>query len=186
MHAFLVQKSSLGAVAMMRVIIDDRDTVQSMGKCIPRCDGYIVEDAKPHGAIRLGVMPGRAHDGEGVFCTPIQDRPTASNDSTGSQQGILKRRRGHICRRVIDNAWRLFSADFSSAETNLGSWTYAISSRVAGSFRCVLASNDLSSGLQYLQPPRPFRMIRINMIRGRDKCINRFHNSIIIFPKPPP
>src|SRR5690349_1683213 len=101
--SFLLQEGSLGTVAVMRVIVDDGDPVESTCKCIPRRDRYVIEDTKSHGAIRFCVMPGRTHDREGVICISIQNRPGAGNNPPGSLQRILERGPGYIRGRVVDN-----------------------------------------------------------------------------------
>jgi hypothetical protein len=42
-----------------------------MFDCVSGANGNVVEEAKTHGPIRLGVMSRRADDGKGIACLTV-------------------------------------------------------------------------------------------------------------------
>ena len=60
--SLITRKYGLGAVAVMNIEIDQRDSLQSvMFQRMHRCNRHIIENAKTHGAIARGVVPRRSH-----------------------------------------------------------------------------------------------------------------------------
>jgi hypothetical protein len=91
-RAFVIQKSGLRTVAVMRVEVNDHHALQTVCERILRGDGDVAEDAKSHRAVRLGVMPRRADDGKGILCLALQHRPRAGDDAARRKQRIFVRR----------------------------------------------------------------------------------------------
>ena len=63
----IVPENILRAVAVMHVEIDHRDALEPMRVTQMQCaDRDVVEEAKAHRALALGMMAGRAHGAKGV------------------------------------------------------------------------------------------------------------------------
>ena len=66
-HAGILPEDVLRAVAVMHVPVDDGDAFGPM-RCLRVAgrDRGMVEEAEAHGALALGMVPGRAHRDEGI------------------------------------------------------------------------------------------------------------------------
>ncbi len=85
----------LRAVAVMEVEVDDEDPLEPEGRdeMLGR-DGDIVEDAKPAGPGRFGVMAGRAHQRERVIELFLHDHRGGQDcPSGGEHRGLVGFRR---------------------------------------------------------------------------------------------
>ena len=52
----------LGAIAVMHIPVDDRDPVHpALTAGIGCAYGHVIKEAKAHGPVALGMVPGRAH-----------------------------------------------------------------------------------------------------------------------------
>src|SRR3546814_17561737 len=62
----IVPEGRLGAVAVMHVEVHHGDAAQAVRlTCMQGTDRDVVEQAEPHGAVRLGMVAGRPHGAEG-------------------------------------------------------------------------------------------------------------------------
>src|SRR6476660_1619818 len=89
-NALIIKKSGLGSIAVMGVIVKDRDAFQALCQRVPRCNCHIVEDTKSHGAVWFCMVTWRPNDGKRVFCFLIYYCAGTDQDSTRSQQSILE------------------------------------------------------------------------------------------------
>ena len=55
-------QDALDAVAVVDVPVEDQDAAQTRRHRRQRADGHVVEQAEPHGALALRVVPRRPHD----------------------------------------------------------------------------------------------------------------------------
>ena len=56
----------LRAVAVMQIPVDDRDARHAARAQRARRHRHVVVEAEPHGAVALGVVPGRTHERHAV------------------------------------------------------------------------------------------------------------------------
>ena len=76
----------------MHVPVDDEDALDSVPLSqVVNADRDVVEKAKPHRSIRLGVMPGWAHEREAVVDIAGHDRIQQMQHATDRESGRLER-----------------------------------------------------------------------------------------------
>jgi len=63
-HRAVLIESFLCTVAVVDIPVNDKHFFQSLLLCMPGRDSYIVEQAKTHTPVRLGMMSGRAYQCE--------------------------------------------------------------------------------------------------------------------------
>src|SRR5207244_12649361 len=73
----------LRPVAMVEVPVDDRHALDAVALEPGRRDRHVVEEAEAHGAIALGMVPGRAHEREAVLHLPCQHRLADDEEAPG-------------------------------------------------------------------------------------------------------
>ena len=79
---------------MVDIEVDDSGTLQPVRVAgVERADGDIVEEAKAHGLIRLGVMSRRADGAEGIAGATGHDFINRMDDSTGGTERGFDRAR---------------------------------------------------------------------------------------------
>src|SRR5262245_49570032 len=88
----IVVEDILRAIAVVIIPINNQNSTDSMLLLkIARSDGDIVEDAKPHAAIRCCVMPRRTYRGERIANFAGHDRINDIQYAAGSELGCFKR-----------------------------------------------------------------------------------------------
>jgi hypothetical protein len=63
-HARIALEDGLRAISMVDVDVDDRYALQTAVERSCRCDRGVAKQAEAHGAVALGVMTGRPHQGD--------------------------------------------------------------------------------------------------------------------------
>ena len=76
----------LRAVAVVDIVVDDGDLRGTLGAGVRRRDGDIVVEAEPHRSIALGVVAGRAYQGDGPAVRPAHHALDRVNRGAGGQQ----------------------------------------------------------------------------------------------------
>ena len=101
-HVVVGIKAPLRTVTMMDIPIDDENSFQVVRVLqISRGDGNVVEEAKPHGTIRLGVVPRRADHGKTVVGIASHDR-IQHHQQTTARQPSRRVRPGTRCRVTVE------------------------------------------------------------------------------------
>ena len=94
-QALVALERRLRAVAVMDVEIDDRHPLKAMHLArAQRADRGVVEQAKPHRPLGLGMMPRRADRAERVVRLFCDDRIYRGHDRAGGMQRSGPRSRG--------------------------------------------------------------------------------------------
>src|SRR6266852_1556247 len=87
-HDFRITRDDfLGAIAVMRIEIPNRDAVRYVFQRIERGNCDVAEIPKTHRAIAGGVMTGRTHETESAF--PAQGRAGRLNGRAGGLPCVL-------------------------------------------------------------------------------------------------
>ncbi len=94
-HAGIVVEAPLRPVAVMHVPIDDQQPLEAVACAqVARADGDVVEQAKAHGPIRLGVVAGRPNEREAVVDVARHDRVEDREVAAGGEaRGLVRPRR---------------------------------------------------------------------------------------------
>src|SRR5713101_8086927 len=87
-HDFRITRDDfLGAIAMMRIEIPNRDPIRSVFQRIERGNCDVAEITKTHREVACGVMNGRAHETESAFSA--QGRARRLDRCSGRLPGVL-------------------------------------------------------------------------------------------------
>ncbi len=95
-HLLVAAERRFGAVAVVHVEIDDGHALQAVRpQRVARGNGDVVVEAEAHGAVRLGVVAGRAHAAERVLELARDHRIGGRHRRARGQRGGGKRVRVH-------------------------------------------------------------------------------------------
>ena len=79
----IVLETVLGAIAMVDVEVEDRNTADVLTPRRRDPDCHVVEEAEPHGTRVFRVMPGWTHHGYRVLGSAVEDAVDALDDGSG-------------------------------------------------------------------------------------------------------
>ncbi|MGC4030769.1 MAG: hypothetical protein QM754_03335 [Tepidisphaeraceae bacterium] len=87
----VVVKRCLRSVPVVNVEIDDRYAFKTEALLgVSRRNGDVIEQAKPHRPVRLGMMAGRANGSEASFDSPLKHRRGAGHRCPDAQAGDIE------------------------------------------------------------------------------------------------
>ena len=173
-QAGIVPETGLRAVAVMHVEIDHRDPRETVHLARPqRADRGVVEQAEPHRAAGLGMVPGRAHGAERVVGLARDDRIDRGGDRAGgAQRGLARTRRHdrvgvdpdmagsrHRLQQALDKAARMDAGDV--VDRGLG----RLAPVEPGEIRAVERLEHRP------QPGRRFRVVRAGVVFEAGGCV---------------
>ena len=104
-----VVEGVLGAVAVVDIEVDDRNTSRPLRLRNPRADRHIGEHAKPHGLIRLGMVTRRANGAKGAISFTRHHGPHSLGHGACRQISRLntaRRKRGVRIEKTVLRLWR--------------------------------------------------------------------------------
>ncbi len=119
-RARLVPKDGLGAIAVMGIEVHDQDSTDAIIQGMAGGDGNIVEQAKAHRRVRLGMVPRRADDGKGIARLTREHCARAGQGCPGSQERVRVGGRGNIGGGVVGDAGAEAAGGFEAVQHIVG------------------------------------------------------------------
>jgi hypothetical protein len=118
-HLRVAVEDSLRAVAVVDILVDDGDALQSkLVEGVTRCHRNIVDQTEAHRAVGGGVAPRRSNEGESVVTFAAQNRLDGARRGAGGQGGRFPRCVGRIGVEV-DLTAALFTKALNGIEISL-------------------------------------------------------------------
>src|ERR1051325_1666619 len=106
-----MEKRGLSSVAVMGIIIKDQDSLHAFLQSDSCRDSDVVEDTKPHRAIRLRVMPRRTNNSVCILCFAVNHSTCTSSHAACSEESIIERGLSYIGGSIVNDSGRFFTAN---------------------------------------------------------------------------